>query len=502
MLAPIPCRVFSLLALVFCLPAVAFEPEVTNLVFDRTIEQPAGLKAAEAPEWITKVEQQGGEFRNEPKCWEVLPSQPEGVGRMTISLDRERIKSNLAATVLFDGGDTADIAVQLLDAQNRVVVVDLFGSLVDVGREATTDTFIVPLKKYPTAEKLVLRRINGNVKIYGIALFPVVTEGEAIPEAMEALARSLGDPLSPENPLVKGLETIARKGNVALAARSNPSKAPKPEEKPESTGPAVRIKYTGAMAPSKNATAPEIPTKGLMAHWTFDDGSAADITGSQPQARLRGSPEFTGGIHGGALRLDRKKQQAAIVRPIIGAREWKDQVTIAGWINYGSIAPKWGSQIFWLGDEQLGRDPLVLHLFTDGTLEFRSDRSITGPKPTFVVYDSEVYLSEKGEPVQSQHVATQSPGTLLPRQWYFVTATMEKVSPRVRIMSLYINGERVNQLRTEEVVNYSTDKMWVTLGGVDAGTWQNFDGLLDDIRVYDRPLSQAEIQALYRQPWR
>jgi len=44
--------------------------------------------------------------------------------------------------------------------------------------------------------------------------------------------------------------------------------------------------------------------------------------------------------------------------------------------------------------------------------------------------------------------------------------------------------------------------MWMTIGGVDKGTWQNFDGEIDEVRIYDRALTPAEIQALYNQPWK
>ena len=105
-----------------------------------------------------------------------------------------------------------------------MVEVDVFGNLVDVGKEATTDTFIIPLRKYPTATSIVLRRISGDVKVYGMVLFPAVTQGEANVEALKKLAEVLGDPLSPENPLVKSLQNIAKKGNVVL----DPIKPPGP----------------------------------------------------------------------------------------------------------------------------------------------------------------------------------------------------------------------------------------------------------------------------------
>ena len=62
------------------------------------------------------------------------------------------------------------------------------------------------------------------------------------------------------------------------------------------------------------------------------------------------------------------------------------------------------------------------------------------------------------------------------------------------------DGVAVNELKTAETVNYATDKMWTVIGAVDFGTWQNFDGAIDEVRVYNRSLAPAEIQELYQQP--
>jgi hypothetical protein len=287
---------------------------------------------------------------------------------------------------------------------------------------------------------------------------------------------------------------------VTLNAPTKPSKPADKAANAPIERPAQRVFYPAAVAPPPGSKVPTEPLTGLVAHWKFDDGSALDSTGTHRPAVLRNSPDFVKGIYGGALHLDRKRGQAAVTEPPVPL-DLKDQATIAGWINFSSIAPRWGSQILWRGDEQLGRDPLAMQLFTDGTLEFRSDRSITG-KPKFVVWNNEIYLSPTGEKEQSQHVAVESPGKLQAKQWYFIAGTLEKVSPRTRAMTLYVNGDPVNQVKTEESVNYATDKMWFTIGGVDKGNWQNFDGLVDDLRVYNRALSPAEVKALYQQPWR
>ena len=122
-------------------------------------------------------------------------------------------------------------------------------------------------------------------------------------------------------------------------------------------------------------------------------------------------------------------------------------------------------------------------------------------KSRFVVFDSELKFSPKGEPMPNQHVSAWSPKTLAPNTWYFVAGTIEKISPQRRALKLFVNGDLVAEVTTDETVNYPTEQMWMTIGAVDEGTWQNFEGMIDDVRVYDRPLSLPEIKALYNQPW-
>ena len=482
----------------------AVQPQVAELSFDRRFEKAGAVADTEVPAWIASVQQKGGEFLDAPKCWHVAAAGREGVGQLAVGLDRKQINQNLVATVLFDADDSADLAIQLFDAQGRAVVLDLFGNLVDVGRDATTNTFIIPLVKYPTAEKIVVRRIRGDVKVYGLVLYPVVVEGTPVKEALTELARVLGDPLSPENPLLKGLQQIAKSGSVAIDPAHPATSA---LSKDHATLEKVRVKYAAAVAPAVSAKLLPAPTAGLMGWWNFSDGTGNDSSPRNHNGVIHGGAKFVDGLHGKAMKLRKNPNPPqtvswdSVTMPVTQDLALSESATVSAWIKYTSIAARWGAQIVWFGDEQLGRDPLSLNLWTDGTLELRSDRSVTGA-PVFTVFENEIQLSPKGRPMMNQHVGVKSPGTLAPETWYFVAGTIEKLGPRESVLRLFVNGEKVGELGTSEVVNYPTDKMWMTIGAVDLGTWQNFDGLIEDVRVYNRPLAPAEMQALYSQPWR
>ena len=489
----------SVFLLIFCAlgHVIAADPVIVELSFDSGFNNPAILAEEGAPAWITKIEQRGGKFLDNPKCWQVAGTEREGVGRLAISIDREKMKSNLIATILFDGDEKADIAVQLLDAQDRVVVLDVFGNIVDVGEAAATNTFVVPLVKYPTAEKIVIRRITGKVNVHGLVLYPVVVEGTPVKEKLMELARTLGDPLSPENPLVKGLQHVAKESNVAIAPVKPADASASEKKKP----------YPAAVVTQSGSPAPQIPADGLIAQWTFELGGGADSSGNNLNGTLVGGATVGDGIFGKGLVLrknptwNRAIPWDCMTLPATPKLNVSDNITIAAWINFKSIAGRWGSQIAWHGDDQFGRDPWTMQIFPDGTLEMRSDRSVTG-RPKFTVFEEEIYLSPKGTPMMNQHVGASSPRPLAPNTWYFVTGSIGKVSPRKHAIRLYVNGELVSEEETDETVNYPTEKMFTTIGAVDRGGWQNFNGMIDELRIYDRSLTPAEVKALYQQPSR
>lgn len=187
--------------------------------------------------------------------------------------------------------------------------------------------------------------------------------------------------------------------------------------------------------------------------------------------------------------------------PATPALDLADNVTIAAWVNFKRIAGTWGSQVAWHGDDQFGRDPWTLRILPEGHVEMRSDRSVTGA-PKFTVFEEEIYLSPKGKPMMNQHVRAVSDRVLSPDTWYFLTGTIGKVSERRHAIRLFINGELVSDVDTEETVNYPTAKFYTTIGAVDRGGWQNFNGMIDEVRIYNRSLTPAEVKSLYLQPRR
>lgn len=471
-------------------PARGSSPEIAKLLFGPALETAPATPSEDRPAWVLGVEQKGGQFVETPPAWQVGSEAPDGDGQIAIRIDRTKMNEDLVATILFEAEAGADFAVQLFDAQDRVVVIDLFGNLVDIGAEATTDTFVVGLRKYPSAEKIVLRRIKGAVKVYGVVLYPVVTEGEPVNDALARLAKRLGDPLSPDNPLHQGLREVAEHGKVEIAPQGNPT------SKPSNAAPSKRPVYPAATLPARDGVAFPGSLEGLVAHWSFDASAPGQdqATGRFPLA-IGGTLTTEEGVDGGAMRFYGDKKSCMFTRPST-AFSSTDAITISAWVK---PATRKGGQIIWFGDRRMGRDPWLLYLHGDGRVRLRSDRSVTS-KPVFEVRQDEIVLKPGGGLDLNQHVATDSPGVLPLNEWSFVTGRIEKVGARERILTLFVNGEPVSEVRTTEAVEYTTDRMWVALGSVHQGDSQNVNAALDEVRVYQRPLSNEEVRGLYRLP--
>lgn len=152
------------------------------------IDLAKGLALPEVrPSWLTDITFRGGNLlqRQEGAVWSVEADMPVGEGRMDFWLNREFLPDALALVILFKPMEGTDLAVQLYDAEGQVVAVDLFGNLAETREVGASDTFVVPLRKYPTAARVAIRRITGPVMVTGLAAFPVVEELDALSRSEE-----------------------------------------------------------------------------------------------------------------------------------------------------------------------------------------------------------------------------------------------------------------------------------------------------------------------------
>ena len=207
-------------------------------------------------------------------------------------------------------------------------------------------------------------------------------------------------------------------------------------------------------------------TQGLVGHWTFDQTSgtqATDATGSH-NGTLTNFPtnnsQWVTGQVGNALDFDGSNDR--VVVSDTPELDITDQITLAAWINVDSFSDWEG--IITKGTSNI---PYAMDLRADGSLSFTANYSITGGVGT-------------GEWLSNTKLTTN--------QWHHVAITYDGDAIR-----FYIDG----QLDTNVVsldLTFATTSQSLVLGADLTGS--HFDGSIDDARVYNRALSQADITEL------
>jgi hypothetical protein len=216
-------------------------------------------------------------------------------------------------------------------------------------------------------------------------------------------------------------------------------------------------------------------TGGMIAHWKFDETSgkvASDSAGAH-DGILNGEPAWTSnGKIGGALEFDGKDDHVDIDVP--GQMEL---MTIAMWLKYDTVEGESPSE------PDSYSSLISRNLYTDiGSVHFNL---VNIEDSVFVDFNVNVMMQE-----------FQSESSLEAGRWYHVAATYDNPNQTAKI---YINGQ-VDSISTNDTGAPAL------IGEAAIGDWldpfyetdRHFDGVLDDVRIYDSVLSAEDIAELYK----
>ncbi len=199
---------------------------------------------------------------------------------------------------------------------------------------------------------------------------------------------------------------------------------------------------------------------GLVAHWTFDEmsGTTAFDSAGSANGILLGSTARTNGVIGGALDFN-GSTDSVVISGITGYSAC-DEITISAWIcpdnlsSYNAI--------------------------------YNIDAWITG-SVHFQVFDDSIGLAIGGGVNHDARAFTN------PNHWYHVVGVYSNANAN-GVTKCYVNGVEVYSEPVPQTVQINLTR------AAHIGAWNTsrfFDGTIDDVRIYNRVLSEAEIGTLY-----
>jgi len=203
---------------------------------------------------------------------------------------------------------------------------------------------------------------------------------------------------------------------------------------------------------------------GLVGYWSFDEGvgtTARDLSGRGNAGTLVNNPTWTSGRVGRALSFDGVDDFVRVLHS--SSLNIANNVTVEAWVNanatgdFPHIAGKQFSTEYAYGLVIVGgRFMATMRRGPDGIIS-RANSDVT---------------VEIG-------------------RWYHVTMTFSR--PRLRI---YVDGTFRRETIVDHNIILNTENVhFGTPDGTLAGRW--FNGLIDEVRIYNRALTEAEIRAIF-----
>gem|GEM_PF-2609465 len=210
----------------------------------------------------------------------------------------------------------------------------------------------------------------------------------------------------------------------------------------------------------------------LVAHWHFDDGSgdeATDASGNGHHGTINGA-SFEAGIIGNALRFDGTNDSvnAGSFDVVNSGGAQVSQVTIAAWFNADDFGTADARIISKATGTASADHWWMLSTVDDGGTKRLRVRLKTGSSTTTLIADS---------------------GDLSAGQWIHAAFVYDG-----SILKIFKNGQVVGSTSVTGLVAVDSG-VGVQIGNSPV-TGRPFDGLIDDVRVYSRALTDNDVQSL------
>lgn len=215
-------------------------------------------------------------------------------------------------------------------------------------------------------------------------------------------------------------------------------------------------------------TTSALPTgEGLAGYWEFDEGSGTTIideSGYGNNGQIKGGALWEAGVSGSGLKVNGSNQYAFVEDS--PSLDLSEGITLAAWIR-----PEKTSAQYIISKGNPGTDGYKLSLLSTGKVSLRINEN------TSTIYKIN---SRKLYPVDGNwmHIAGTFNGTLL---------------------KIFINGIEDKEIAFDSPTSIMTNSLPLVIGA-SANETNFFQGIIDDVRIYNYALSDSEIQDLVAGP--
>jgi hypothetical protein len=207
------------------------------------------------------------------------------------------------------------------------------------------------------------------------------------------------------------------------------------------------------------------PLGGLVGWWKFDEGSgtvAYDSSGNGNDGNLTNGPTWTTGKIGGALSFDGGDDLIIATLPNLNGSD----ITI--------------SQSVWIKTASSKLDQVIITKRVDSSFGYPTIM-LEEKIATIAMDRSGLRFSIKGNIELNDN------------QWHQLCGIKELNTYSIYVDGIFTKSEvRTDQYPSSDIIHFGNHIPWKN-SNVNPG----FEGLIDDVRIYDRALSAAEVQALY-----
>jgi hypothetical protein len=233
----------------------------------------------------------------------------------------------------------------------------------------------------------------------------------------------------------------------------------------------AKVMNMGTTAPPTSTPPPPgPPASGLVAAYSFNDGSgttAADASGNGRSGTIRGA-QFVTGKAGMALRFDGVDDWVTVPDGVTGsALDLTTGMTLSAWVNPDAFTG-WETVVL----KERGAGALAYGLYAqDGGV---ANGGADAPAGTLRIGTADQ--------------AIRGTSSLPLNAWSHVTVTYDGATQRI-----YVNGTLVASRAQTGSIAASNGAL--RIGGNNSWPGEFFGGLIDEVRIYNRALSAAEVTA-------